>query len=225
MQTEHATHRLGLKMIHQLEQLMYQVSDFFMAPVLILITLLFLYSLFALGAFITQSIQRKNNKLSFIKLLTNSLGEADLNKLAGYPLAQLANQHPTVTKDHLDVAALGELDGVRNVSRLAPMLGLIATMVPMGPALKSLADGNIQGISENLMIAFSAVIFGLVIASITFWIASIKKRWLAEELVALTPLLKAEAPQVPQQTTSALPHVSETLLTEPTTQGENNAVA
>jgi len=63
-------------------------------------------------------------------------------------------------------------------------------MVPMGPALKGLADGNIQGISENLIVAFSAVIFGLVIASITFWIASVKKRWLAEELVALTPLLE-----------------------------------
>jgi len=63
------------------------------------------------------------------------------------------------------------------------MLGLIATMIPMGPALKSLSDGNIQGISENLVVAFSAVIFGLVISSITFWIASYKKRWLAIELV------------------------------------------
>ncbi|MGJ8691347.1 MAG: MotA/TolQ/ExbB proton channel family protein [Thalassotalea sp.] len=176
-------------MIHQLEQLMYHVSDFFMAPVLIIISLLFIYALFALGCFIAQTAQRKQNKSSFIALLSKKLGDMPAKKLAGYPLAILANQHPHVTRDHLDITALGELDGVRNVSRLAPMLGLIATMVPMGPALKSLADGNIQGISENLMIAFSAVIFGLVIASITFWIASVKKRWLAEELVALTPLL------------------------------------
>jgi biopolymer transport protein ExbB/TolQ len=60
----------------------------------------------------------------------------------------------------------------------------------MGPALKSLADGNVQGISENLIVAFSAVIFGLVIASITFWIATIKKRWLATELVDLLPLIE-----------------------------------
>jgi biopolymer transport protein ExbB/TolQ len=105
-------------------------------------------------------------------------------------LGQLVNKKPNVSKDQLDVAALYDLEGVRNVSRLAPMLGLIATMEPMGPALKSLADGNIQGINDNLIISFSSVIFGLVIASITFWIASVKKRWLAEELVALPPLLQ-----------------------------------
>ena len=47
-----------------------------------------------------------------------------------------------------------------------------------------------------LIIAFSAVIFGLVIASITFWIASKKKRWLAAELVALAPLVKDNQPML-----------------------------
>lgn len=137
--------------------------------------------------------------MSFITLLNGKLGfDRDLS-LSGYPMATLANKLPNISQEQLDVAALKEIEGVRNVSRLAPMLGLIATMIPMGPALKSLADGNIQGISENLIVAFSAVIFGLIIASITFWIASIKKRWLVEELVALMPLIenndKADVPQ------------------------------
>lgn len=177
-------------MISYIEQTMYQLSDFFMAPVLLLISALFIYALFASGQFIAQTVQRRVNKAHFKQLLLNNLGENKQLTLAGYTLAQLANNQPHVSKDQLDVAALCDLEGVRNVSRLAPMLGLIATMVPMGPALKSLADGNIQGISDNLIIAFSSVIFGLVIASITFWIASVKKRWLAEELVALTPLLQ-----------------------------------
>ncbi len=176
-------------MISTIEQTMYQLSDFFMAPVLLLISVLFIYALFASGQFFAQIIQRRTNKAHFQQLLLSRLGEKQL-PLAGYTLSQLANKQPSVSKDQLDVAALCDLDGVRNVSRLAPMLGLIATMVPMGPALKSLGDGNIQGISDNLVVAFSSVIFGLVIASITFWIASVKKRWLAEELVALTPLLQ-----------------------------------
>jgi hypothetical protein len=176
-------------MIHQIEQSMYQLSDFFMAPVLCLITLLFIYSLFASGQFFCQTIQRRRYYKSFIQLLNGNLGSKPELTLNGYPMASLANEMPDISQDKLDVAALKELEGVRNVSRLAPMLGLIATMIPMGPALKSLADGNIQGISENLIVAFSAVIFGLVIASITFWIASVKKRWMVEELVALMPLL------------------------------------
>lgn len=183
-------------MVKTIEELMYVMSDFFMAPVLILLVILFAYSLYALGAFFTQSAQRRKNQGAFFKATNPKLQGKLGGPIAGYPLASLLANNNHLTKDQLDVAALEDMDGVRTASRLAPMLGLIATMVPMGPALKSLADGNVQGISENLIIAFSAVVFGLVIASITFWIASIKRRWLAVELVALTPLveeLQAEA--------------------------------
>jgi len=172
-------------MVRTIEELMYLMSDFFMAPVLILLMILFAYSLYALGAFFTQGVQRRKHRGAFLRALDGDLK----SPIAGYPLVSLLAGNKRLTKDQLDVAALEDMDGVRTASRLAPMLGLIATMVPMGPALKSLADGNVQGISENLIIAFSAVVFGLVIASITFWIASIKRRWLAVELVALTPLV------------------------------------
>lgn len=191
-------------MIAQIEQTMYQMSDFFMAPVLCLIALLFIYSLFATGQFFSQSLQRRRHYKSFVQLLNTKLGSNRQLMLNGYPMAHLANEVPNISQDQLDVAALKELEGVRNVSRLAPMLGLIATMIPMGPALKSLADGNIQGISENLIVAFSAVIFGLIIASITFWIASVKKRWMVEELVALMPLIDNKPAQKNSQE-SALP--------------------
>lgn len=181
-------------MIRTVEALMYQLSDFFMAPVLILLVLMFIYSLFAFGMFVCQTLQRRRHRVSYRQSLQYPLGEGPQKILPGYPLVNIAQQAPSVTKDQLDVAALEDMEGVRTASRLAPMLGLIATMVPMGPALKSLADGNVQGISENLIVAFSAVIFGLVIASITFWIASVKRRWLAAELVALTPLLENESP-------------------------------
>jgi len=190
-------------MIALIEQTMYQLSDFFMAPVLCLIALLFIYSLFASGQFFSQTMQRRRHYKSFIQLLSGKLGAKRELMLNGYPMASLANEMPNISQDQLDVAALKELEGVRNVSRLAPMLGLIATMIPMGPALKSLADGNIQGISENLIVAFSAVIFGLIIASITFWIASVKKRWMVEELVALMPLLTNKSQLIANQEASA----------------------
>ena len=78
-------------------------------------------------------------------------------------------------------------DTLRNVTRIAPMMGLIATLIPMGPALQSLADGNVQGISENLIVAFSAIIFSLIASAVTFWVASVKKRWMAQELIDAEP--------------------------------------
>jgi biopolymer transport protein ExbB/TolQ len=192
--------------IQTIENLMYQMSDLFLAPVLVLLMVLFAYSLFAIGSFSFQLFQRHHYKNAYEKAIDNPVATDE--ELHGYPLTEmfaaslkgvsgkksLVGKNPQATmlnQDQLDVAALKELEMVRTVSRLAPMLGLIATMVPMGPALKSLADGNVQGISDNLIVAFSAVIFGLVIASITFWIATIKKRWLATELVDLLPHLNA----------------------------------
>ncbi|MBQ76954.1 MAG: hypothetical protein CL692_00075 [Cellvibrionales bacterium] len=166
-----------------LESLMYEVSGLFLAPVLLLLAVLFAYSFFLIGAFLMQALQRKKALPHYLMSLKNLENDVTAIAVPGYPLLTLAVHHPDSDRDQLDIEALKQLEGVRSISRLAPMLGLIATMVPMGPALKSLSDGNIQGISENLVVAFSAVIFGLVISSITFWIASYKKRWLAIELV------------------------------------------
>jgi len=80
------------------------------------------------------------------------------------------------------------LEAPRIASRVTPMLGLVATMIPMGPALKSLSDGNLAQVSENLMVAFSAVILALIAASITYWIVNVRRRWLAEELLEVEAL-------------------------------------
>jgi len=62
------------------------------------------------------------------------------------------------------------------------MLGLVATMIPMGPALLSLSDGKMDGVGENLAVAFSAVITALVSASLTFWVLTVRRRWMLSDL-------------------------------------------
>ncbi len=183
-----------------LENLMYTLSGAFLAPVLFLLAVMFIYSFFLLGAFTMQSIQRRREEDKYRIQLDNLRQGKEISSTPGYPLLNLTIEIPNISKDELDVAALKLLEGVRSISRISPMLGLIATMIPMGPALKSLSDGNIQGISDNLVIAFSAVIFGLIISSITFFIASQKKRWFAIELVdvdmALTEFKKSSSEKV-----------------------------
>jgi biopolymer transport protein ExbB/TolQ len=183
--------------IYAIEELMYRVSDVFLAPVLISLLVLFAYALFALGSFFAKTWQRKHNASAYNR------AQKELSSVGGYELFNFysrtvkgSNKSETsinnISFDDLEVFALKKLEIVRLVTRISPMLGLIATMIPMGPALKSLADGNIQGISDNLVIAFSSVIFGLVIATITFWVATVEKRWLAVELLDCQKLMVAE---------------------------------
>jgi biopolymer transport protein ExbB/TolQ len=151
-----------------IEIFMYQVGQLFLLPVLALVALLFVYALYVLGSFLVQALQRRNPA-----------------KLGGYPLMRYCESCPEATEDELDLFAHKLLEPERLASRIAPMLGLVGTMIPMGPALKSLSDGNLAQVSGSLTVAFSAVILALIAASITYWVANVRRRWLAEELVSL----------------------------------------
>ena len=177
----------------EIEAVMYQVSNQFLVPVLFIIAALFLYTFFILGAFIGQWVQRWRYASRYRAALESLRSRMpDSSPVKGFHLLNHYRKHPDSTIDTLDLVALKELEKPRIITRVAPMLGLVGTMIPMGPALKSLADGNVQGISENLIVAFAAVIFGLVTASITFCLVTIQKRWLAAELTDIQGILRKQ---------------------------------
>lgn len=161
-----------------LDNYLYDLSNLFLIPVQFSVMILFIYAIFSLGMFVTAFVQRRSLSLS----ATSHIKESMFAKAKGYSLLRLFSKKPLITREDLEIAAHNELDFLRMTTRIAPMLGLVATMIPMGPALKSLANGNVQGISENLVIAFTAVIFSLLTASLTFWILSIKKQWLVNDI-------------------------------------------
>lgn len=180
-----------------LEQTMYSLSDLLLTPVLLAIIAVVIYAVFAMGKFAGWYFQRKSNSLKYVKQ-SNALPKTAVK---GYPVHNYLVANPKASFEELEVYALKLLENLRLVTRLAPMLGLIATMIPMGPALKSLADGNVQGISENLVIAFAAVIWGLVAATLTFWPATVQKRWLAVELTNINK--NREQLSIAEQTSKA----------------------
>lgn len=150
-----------------IESLMYEVSNIFLLPVLIIILALFFYSIFQIGVFAMQSYIRKK--------YTDT-------KERGYVVLNYAEHRNITNSDDLELFAFSKLEATSIATRIAPMLGLVATMIPMGPAFKALSDGNIAGVSENLIVAFSAVIFSLISASITYWITAVRRRWYAGEI-------------------------------------------
>ncbi len=146
-----------------IETTMYTVAQLFMFPTLVLIAALFLYAFWVLGEFAMLALRRRQG--------------------AGRPLAAAVARQPGLSDDALDLHAHKLLEGPRIASRVTPLLGLVATMIPMGPALKGMADGNLAQVSSNLTVAFSAVILALIAAAITFWVSNVRRRWLAEEMI------------------------------------------
>jgi len=62
------------------------------------------------------------------------------------------------------------------------MLGLMGTLIPLGPALMGLSTGNIQQLSANLVIAFSTIVLGLLAGSVAYCILLIKTKWYLQDL-------------------------------------------
>jgi len=150
-----------------IETLLYHASQLFMLPVLLAVIALFLYSFYALGAFLWQGRQRRR-------------GEA-----GAHDLIATWTEDRRLTPTALETLAFKRLEAPRIATRVAPMLGLVATMIPMGPALRALADGQLSEVSANLTVAFSAVILALIAASLTYLVVNVRRRWYAEELMEI----------------------------------------
>lgn len=167
-----------------LEAFLHEISKFFLTPVLVVLSLMFVLSLFYLGTLLFE-------------LALRAFGGRGVRTLTRY-----ARRNPTANQEALELHLLKLIEPLRITSRVAPMLGLVATMIPMGPALVAVSSGNTQGIANNLVVAFSAVIVALLAAAITFTVLSIRRRWLLEELnelltarVAAAVAATAVAPQ------------------------------
>ncbi len=166
--------------MNPIETAMYGVSQLFLTPVLILVAALFAYAFFALGAFLWQFVQRAS--------------AARRGDTAGHELLQAWSQNPALTQSELQALALKRMEAARIAARVAPLLGLVATMIPMGPALQALAEGQLTEMSRGLTIAFSAVILALIAAAITYATVHVRRRWYAQDLLAIERL--RQAPQL-----------------------------
>ncbi|MCL7462915.1 MotA/TolQ/ExbB proton channel family protein [Pseudomonas sp. NW5] len=150
--------------MNALEQLMSEVAGLFLSPVLLMLAAMFVYALFEWGRFMLELVQGARR---------------------ARPLAAFHRRHPQADAQDIELHLLRRLEPLRLVSRVAPMLGLVATMIPMGPALMSVANGDFAAVADSLTVAFAAVIIALMAASMAFWMLSVRRRWLLEELKQL----------------------------------------
>lgn len=81
------------------------------------------------------------------------------------------------------------------ITRIAPMLGLMGTLIPLGPGLSALGTGDISILTTAMTVAFDTTIIGLLAGVIGFVLGRTRRRWydnamqrLDEEQVVSTSL-------------------------------------
>ena len=73
----------------------------------------------------------------------------------------------------------------KTLSKMGPMLGLMGTLIPMGPALVGLSTGDIASMAYNMQVAFATTVVGLFAAAIGFITQQVKQRWYLQDLARL----------------------------------------
>ena len=68
---------------------------------------------------------------------------------------------------------------------MGPILGLMGTLIPMGPALVGLASGDIASMAYNMQVAFATTVVGLVVSAIGFITQQLKERWAVKNITML----------------------------------------
>jgi len=105
-----------------------------------------------------------------------------------------AEDRKLIAKDILDQEEfrakqmLGKTD---LLAKLGPTLGLLGTIIPLGPGLVALGQGDVRELSEAMTVAFDTTVVGVAAGAIGALISLFRHRWYEKELNTLELLLEA----------------------------------
>lgn len=68
------------------------------------------------------------------------------------------------------------------LARIPPMLGLMATIIPLGPGLAALGQGDPSKLASAVTVAFDATVLGLLAGIVGLVIGKLRRRWYEEVL-------------------------------------------
>lgn len=183
-----------------ISDILYWISTGLLVPVIVSLILLFIRSLILVGTFFGQYITLRKSAKQVRNALTglnheNIVAATErLPKKSGTMVVAYAkkmiearNSIPEVERllAEYEIEADKDLGLSKMLSKLGPMLGLMGTLIPMGPALAGLASGDIDSMARNMQVAFATTVTGLVAAAIGFISQQVKQRWYQQDLANL----------------------------------------
>jgi biopolymer transport protein ExbB/TolQ len=118
-----------------------------------------------------------------------------------------------------DYQSMKRLERTRILVRAGPALGLMGTLIPLSPALEALAEGDVSRLTEELRVAFSVTVAGILIGMIAFAVSLIRDRLYAQDysdVEYVAAAMERDIPVAPAAQTA--PAAPGTAPAEPATQ-------
>lgn len=186
--------------MNYISDILYWISTGLLVPVIVLLIVLFVRSLLLIGSFFGQYMAIRK---------TEALLKQELDNLTIDKLPELGGKLPSrsgslvmtyihrilAMKDNpahvqrllaeYEITADKDLAISKTLTKMGPMLGLMGTLIPMGPALVGLSTGDISSMAYNMQVAFATTVVGLFAAAIGFITQQVKQRWYLQDMTNL----------------------------------------
>lgn len=181
--------------MHYISDILFWISTGLLVPVIVLLIYFFCRAIMLAGSFFGQFIDRKRvmkqlqpeiDALADVDALSAKLPARSRSLFVQYlkQMLESSNNIPKIDKILSDYESAADKDLAisKLLTKMGPMLGLMGTLIPMGPALVGLSTGDIASMAYNMQVAFSTTVVGLFSSAIGFATQQAKQRWYVSEL-------------------------------------------
>ena len=192
---------------------MHAITQCLLTPVLIILSLFFIYALINMGILLAEYYKRRKHEFDIKQFINQILAvnggnhdeiikvieEGKIPKRHKEVLKTLA-ESSNVSNDFRESLAIKmvedeglwaskKLERTDIIAKISPAIGLMGTLIPLGPGLTALGSGDIQSLAQHLLIAFDAAVLGMAAAAVAFITSKIRRRWYEEDISNLETLV------------------------------------
>lgn len=190
------------------------ISQSLTIPVMVLLLIIAVVSVIALGGFISEYTSMKKvdvgkirdlifkiNTAASVDDLMNVISGSDIPKSQKKVLTEIAKSE-ALDSDSREALARKLVEheeekidkSLRNtdiITRVGPTLGLMGTLIPLGPGLAALGAGDVNTLADALTIAFDTTVVGIGSGALCYFISKIRRGWYDQYLSDLDALSDA----------------------------------
>ncbi|MDD5996885.1 MAG: MotA/TolQ/ExbB proton channel family protein [Bacteroidales bacterium] len=183
-----------------ISDILYWISTGLLVPVIVTLIVLFIRALLLVGSFFGQYLALRKTSAQVRKALNGvtpenidcvleNLPQKDNVLVVHYIKEMIKSRDDKAEVKRLlsefEIEADKDLGVSKILTKLGPMMGLMGTLIPMGPALAGLASGDIESMARNMQVAFATTVTGLVAAAIGYVTQQVKQRWYLQDMTNL----------------------------------------
>lgn len=198
---------IGTALSGPAKEMLHVVSQVLLVPTIVVLLGLIAYTIYQIGSVLVEYFGERRRLNQSIPALVRQINEAPVAALGSVvensgllrrqksALAELLS-YKELPFDSLDAISRRILSTEEEfyakrtsrtdlIARVAPMFGLMGTLIPLGPGIVALSSGDTQTLSSSLLTAFDTTVSGLIAAAVAYFISMSRKRWYISYMISL----------------------------------------